>query len=172
MIDGIELFALPFRIILDHDLERPQHGHAPRRGLVEIFAHRIFEHADVDDAVGLGDADALDEVADRFRRHAAAAQAGERRHARIVPAVDMAAAHQFGEHALRQHRVGQIEAGELVLMRMRRHRQIVQEPVVERPVILELERADRVRDALDGVGLAVGEVVARVDAPGLPVRGC
>ena len=32
---------------------------------------------------------------------------------------------------------------------------------------LELERADRVGDALDGVGLAVGEVVGRVDAPGV-----
>ncbi len=32
---------------------------------------------------------------------------------------------------------------------------------------LELERADGVGDALDGVGLAVGEVVGRVDAPGV-----
>ncbi|MGC1277316.1 MAG: glutamate--tRNA ligase family protein, partial [Xanthobacteraceae bacterium] len=39
----------------------------------------------VDDAVGLGDADALDEIADRLGRHAAPAQAGQRRHARIVP---------------------------------------------------------------------------------------
>ena len=33
-------------------------------------------------------------------------------------------------------------------------------------MILEFERADRVSDALDGVGLAVGEIVARIDAPG------
>jgi hypothetical protein len=32
-------------------------------------------------------------------------------------------------------------------------------------VDLEFERAERVRDALDGVGLAVREVVHRVDAP-------
>ena len=68
---------------------------------------------------------------------------------------------------LRQHRVGQIEPRELVLMRPRRHRQVVEEPVVERPVVLELERADRVGDALDGVRLAVGEIVARIDAPGV-----
>ncbi len=47
----------------------------------------------------------------------------------------------------------------------RRHRQVLDEPVVERPVGLELERAQRVGDALDGVGLAVREVVGRVDAP-------
>ena len=156
-----------FRIILDHDLERPQHRHAPLRRLVEMLADRELEHADIDDAVGLGDADALDEIAHRRGRHAAAAQARERRHARIVPAADMAAADQFREHALRQHRVSQIEPGELVLMRMRRHRQVCEEPVVERPVILEFERADRMRDAFDGIRLAVGEIVARIDAPGL-----
>ncbi len=45
------------------------------------------------------------------------------------------------------------------------HRQVVDEPVVERPVVLEFEAAQGVRDALDGVGLAVGEVVGRIDAP-------
>ncbi len=52
--------------------------------------------------------------------------------------------------------------------------QVLDEPVVERPVSLELERADRVGDALDRVGLAVREVVGRVDAPGVAgarVRG-
>src|SRR5215468_803016 len=42
---------------------------------------------------------------------------------------------------------------------------MLQEPVVERPVILEFKGADRVGDALDCVRLAVGEVIARVDAP-------
>ena len=34
-------------------------------------------------------------------------------------------------------------------------------------MILEFERAERVGDALDGVGLAMGEIVARIDAPRL-----
>ena len=46
-----------------------------------------------------------------------------------------------------------------------RHRQVLDQPVVERPVVLELERADGVGDALDGVRLAMGEVVQRIDAP-------
>ena len=163
MIRGFELLDLAFRIILDHDLQRPQHRHAPQRRLVEMLADAEFQHADIDDAVGFGDADALDEFADRRRRHAAPSQAGDGGHARIVPAADMAAAHQFGQHALRQHRVSQIEPGEFVLMRLRRHRQLVEEPVVERPVILEFQRANRMRDALDGIGLAVGEIVARID---------
>jgi hypothetical protein len=32
-------------------------------------------------------------------------------------------------------------------------------------MVLEFQRAERVGDALDRVGLAVGEVVARIDAP-------
>ena len=138
-----------------------------RRSAVLLSTSRIaeLEHADIDHAVGLGDADALDEIADRLRRHAAPAQAGERRHARIVPAGDMAAAHQLGQHALGQHRVGEVEPRELVLPRPRGHRQVVEEPVVERPMVLELERADRMRDALDRVRLAVREIVARIDPP-------
>jgi Flp pilus assembly protein TadD len=41
------------------------------------------------------------------------------------------------------------------------------QPVVERPMVLELQRADRVGDVLDGVRLAVGEIVARIDVPGV-----
>ena len=125
----------------------------------------MFEHRHVDHAVGLRDADALDEIADRFGRHAAAAQPRERRHARIVPAGNMPLAHQLGQHALGQHRVGDVEPRELVLPRMRRHRQVVEEPVVERPMILEFERADRMRDVLDRIRLAVREIVARIDVP-------
>ena len=84
----------------------------------------------------------------------------------------MTAAYQFGQHALRQHGVSQIEPRELVLVRMRRHRQVLQAPIVERAVVLEFERAERVGDTLDGVGLPVREIVARVYARVLPVRGC
>ena len=39
------------------------------------------------------------------------------------------------------------------------------EPVVERAVVFEFQRADGVRDAFDGIGLAVRVVVHGVDAP-------
>ena len=140
---------------------------AIRRGAVLLRSSRIEASniADVDEAVGAGDADPLDEVAERFRRHAAPANAGKGRHARIVPAGDMAVADQLGEHALGEDRVGEIEPRELVLAWPRRHRQVLDEPVIERPVILEFERAERMGDALDRVRLAVGEVVARIDVP-------
>ena len=44
---------------------------------------------------------------------------------------------------------------------------MLDQPVVERPVVLELERAERMADVLDRIRLAMGEVVGRVDAPGV-----
>ena len=66
----------------------------------------------------------LDEVADRLGGTPRRRKPGKRRHARIVPAGDVAAAHQLGQHALRQHGVVEIEPREFVLVRLRRHRQM------------------------------------------------
>ena len=165
VVGGWQPIHLPFRPVLDRDLQRVQHRHAAQRGLVQHVAHRGVELGRLDEVVGLGDADAPDELPDAFRRHAAPAQAGQRRHARIVPAGDMAVFDQPDQPALRKHRVAEIEAGEFVLPGPRRRRQTLDQPVVERSVILELHGADRVGDMLDGVGLAVGEIVGRVDFP-------
>jgi len=62
--------------------------------------------------------------------------------------------------------VGELEPGELDLLGLvEGQRQVLQEPVVERPVAVELQGADRVGDPLEGVALAVGPVVGGVDAP-------
>src|SRR5437763_1321183 len=50
------------------------------------------------------------------------------------------------------------QASELILSGSRWHREVVEEPVVERSVVLELEGARRVAHAFDGVALAVREV--------------
>ena len=45
---------------------------------------------------------------------------------------------------------------------------MLHEPIVERPVILELEGAQRMRDVFGGVLEGMRKVVHRVDAPGIP----
>ena len=40
------------------------------------------------------------------------------------------------------------------------------EPVVQGPMVLEFKRAEGMGDVLDGVGLAVGKVIAWINAPG------
>ncbi len=72
--------------------------------------------------------------------------------------------HQAQQLALREHGVGNVQARELDLPR-RVDPELLDEPVVERAMGLELEGADRVRDALDRVRLPVRPVVRRVDAP-------
>mmetsp|Transcript_5820 Transcript_5820/g.13955 ORF Transcript_5820/g.13955 Transcript_5820/m.13955 type:complete len:211 (+) Transcript_5820:1590-2222(+) len=84
----------------------------------------------------------------------------------------MLALDELDQLALRQNRVLEVEARELCLPRVAgdqvRVLQLVQHPVVERAVVLELEGAERVRDLFQGVRNAVREVVHRVDAPLVP----
>ena len=72
---------------------------------------------------------------------------------------------QLLELALAGDGVVQVETGELVLARLGRYRQVGQKPLVQRTMVLEFQRADGMRDALDGIRLTVSEVVARIDAP-------
>ena len=59
-----------------------------------------------------------------------------------------------------------IQASELILSGSRSHREVVEEPVVKRPVILELGGAQRMAHPFDGVALPVRKVIARIDVPG------
>ena len=96
----------------------------------------------------------------------AATERLQRRQPGIVPAVDHAVGDQLAQLALRGDRVGELEAGELGLARLvAGQRQVLEVPVVQRAVAVELERAQRVGDALDGVALTVRPVVGGVDAP-------
>ena len=82
----------------------------------------------------------------------------------IVPAGYMAFRHQFDQLALAQDGMAEVEAGELDLLGVI-DIQGVQQPVVEGAVVLELQGAYGMGDALYGVGLAVGKVVGGIDAP-------
>src|SRR5713101_7164571 len=78
----------------------------------------VLEQRQLHGVVALGDADALAEVPDRLRRVPAAAQASDGGRARIVPAADVAALDELQQLALAHHRVGEVEPGELDLLRM------------------------------------------------------
>ena len=127
----------------------------------------MFQLRDVDRVLALRDADALAERPNRLRRVAAPAHAHDRRHAGIVPSTDMAFLHELEQLPLAHECVGQVEPREFDLPRARRHREVLNQPVVERAMIFEFERAQRVGDLLDRVRWRVREVVHRVDAPGV-----
>jgi hypothetical protein len=165
IIDGLEFLDLAFRVVLDDEADRVEHRHEAGRRLVEVVADGVLKQGDVGEGVVLRDADRLAELADRGGRVAAAAHAGDRRHAGVVPAGDALFLHELEQAALGHHRVGEVEAGELDLLRLSRGVERAEQPVVEGAVHLELQRADRVGDALVRVLERVRVVVHRVDAP-------
>jgi len=165
VVRRLEPVDLPLGVVVDDHLERPQHRQGPRRPLLEILADGEFEQPDVHQAVVLGHADPLGEGANGLGCVAAPAQPRERRHARVVPAADQPLVHELQEAPLAHQRVGQVEPGELDLPRPRGQGQVLDAPVVERAVVLELEGADRVGDPLERVGDGMRVVVHRVEAP-------
>ncbi len=167
MIHCLHHLDLVFGIVRDHHLERFQDRHAPLGFFTEHLAYAVFEHAHFNELVFLRNAAALHEITQRSRGITTPSHAGNSRHARVIPAADNAVLDHHPELALARDRVGEVQARELDLARPVRWLQLVQEPVVQRPVILELQRAQRVRDVLEGVGQRVREVVHRVDAPAI-----
>lgn len=163
-------FFLAFRIVVDDQLQRIEHRDRARRLVVEIVAQRAFEHAHVDPRIDLRHADPLAEQMNALGREAATADADDRRHARIVPAVDMAFGDELQQLALARDRIREVQPREFDLLRQRARedagiRELVQHPVVQRAVILEFERAERMRDAFERIRDAVRVVVHRIHAP-------
>src|SRR5205823_209588 len=97
--------------------------------------------------VGLRDADGRAEVANRLRSVAAAANAGQSWHARIVPPADVLFLYQLQQLAFAQQRVGQVQAVEFDLL-SRENTELLDKPVVERAMVFELERAHGMRHTL------------------------
>ena len=86
----VHLFHVALGIVIDHNLQRVQHGHHAGRALVQILADEVLQHRQFDDSVGARDSGRGDEIANRLRGIAAASQARKRGHAGIVPAAHCA----------------------------------------------------------------------------------
>ena len=80
------------------------------------------------------------------------------------PPVDVPLFYQLQEFALGHDRVVEVQPGELDLS-AREDAELFDEPLVERAVDFKLQRAQGVRDVLDGIALPMREVVHRIDAP-------
>ena len=168
MVEGWQHFHPVFRVVLDDHAQGTQDRHHAGGAFVQVLPETVFQEGDVHGALPFGHADPFAEVPDRFRGVAAPSNTRQGRHPRVVPSGHVSALHQFQEHPLAHHRVGEVEAGELDLAR-REDPQVLDKPVVKRPVVLELQGAQGVGDPLDGVRLTVGEVIGGIDAP--PVSG-
>ena len=159
VVGEIEKFRMLRRQICQHEFQRIHHAHAARCGRIQFVAHAVFQHAVADHGILLGDTGTFPERADRGRGESTPPRPTERGHARIVPAVYQSILDQGHELALAHHGEIEIAARELDLsrstrritesgrgqrfgeLRMRRQIDFVHAPVVERPMVLEFERA-------------------------------
>ena len=139
----------------------------------------MLQQALVDHTFYLRITDLVHERADRLRGITATTQTAHGRHAWIVPTCYQTFFHQLQHLTLRHHRIRDIEAVELTLLRtvvraVRRQtaevltRDLIQEIVVQRTVHLELERTDTMRHAFEIIALAVRKIVHRVHVPFAP----
>ena len=159
------LLGLALGVVVNNELQRIENSHGARGVLIEIVSDARLEQAVVNNAVGLRHADAAYEVAYRGGGIAPAAHSAESDHSRVVPAVDNAVLNHFEALSLARHAVVEVQTCELDLARRLFKADSVDEPVIERPVILELERAQGVGDFLRSVGEGMREIVHRIDAP-------
>ena len=79
----------------------------------------------------LGDPDGFAEIPNCGRRIPTAADSGEGRHARVVPALDVSLIDQLEQLALTHDGVVEIQAGEFDLTGARGNREIFEKPVIE-----------------------------------------
>src|SRR5258705_13727181 len=111
----------------------------------------------------------MTEVANGAGRHTAAAQSGNRRHPWIIPTADEALFDQLQKLALAHDRVAEAQSRKFDLLRVRfGGGKLLENPVVEGAMHLKFQRANRMRNPLDGIGQAMGIIIHRIDAPLAP----
>ena len=126
----------------------------------------MFKELHLDNGISFRHADRLAKCPQGFGSKAAAAQAFERGKARIVPAVHQLAFHQVEQFSLAHDRESDVQSGEFDLLRTLRSLALLDHPVVERPMVLEFQRANRMGNTFHRIGERMREIVSRIDAPG------
>ena len=161
-----EGLALTLGIVGDRQLHGVQNRHGALGVGVEILAEAELQSAVLNDAGGLTHADHLAEIADGAGGIATAAQAAQGRHTGIVPAGDAALLHQLAELTLGHDGMVDAEAGELDLTGLViGDGDVVHHPVIQGTMILILQGAEAVGDALKGILNGMGKVVHGEHAP-------
>ena len=162
----LEGFAPALGIVDDRQLHGMQHRHGALRGLIQVIAQAVFQRSVFDDAGGLAHTDHLAEIADGAGGIAAAAQTAQGRHTGIVPTGHTALLHQLAQLALGHDGVVDAQTGKFDLAGlMVGNGHIVHHPVVQGAVLLILQRAQGVGNALQRVLNGMGKIIHGENAP-------
>ena len=165
MVRHGDQLAFTLGIVFDNQFHRVDNGHRARGVFVKIFANAGFKGGHLDGVVLLGHADAFAELTNRGCSVTTTTQTRDGWHTWVIPALNVLVGHQQVQLTLGHHGVFQIQTRELVLAWMHRNGDVIQHPVVQTTVVLELQRTQGVRNAFQRIADAVRKVVHRVDAP-------
>ena len=134
-----EYLALALGIVGHRQLHRVQHRHGALRMRVQVLPQAVLQEAVLNGVGGLCHADALAEAADGGGGVSPAAQTAQRGHPGIVPAGNIVLLHQLTQLPLGHDRVVDAQPGKLDLPGMGRQLTVLDDPVVQGPVRLELQ---------------------------------
>ena len=148
VVHGLHHLDLVFRVVGQYNLYWIENCHDARGDCVQVFANAVFQNRYVNRAVETGNSDSIAEQPQAFGCEATAPQAADGWHARIVPAFDMFFLHELQQLALTHHGVAQIESREFDLARVIDAERFAV-PIVQRPMVLELKRTDRMSDLFE-----------------------
>ena len=165
IVRRLQFLVRVFGIVVDYNLQRTQDAHHSRGGHVEIVPDTVFELSYIHMGIDSRDTNQITELSDCGGSDAAPAQPDDGWHAGIVPSGYVPLFDQADEFSLTQHRVIEIEPGKFSLLGRFVYLHTFQDPVIELAIVLELEGAQGMRDAFNGVREAMGEIIHRVNAP-------
>ena len=157
--------GLALGVVGDGELDGTENAHYTLSVLIQILAQAMLQETELNGAADLGYTDSLAEVADGLGGVAAASQAGESGHAGIIPAGYIAALNKGAQLALGHNGVVDAKACKLDLAGSAGYIGVVDYPVVERTVILVLQRAQRMGNALKCILNGMSKVIHGEDAP-------
>ena len=164
VVHTLQMLNVTFRVVLDDHLQRIQNTHKTGRHLVEMVAHIILQQRHFHIVLAFRHAHLSPETTNGLGWHTATAHALQGGQSRIVPIANQALLDKLEQSTFAGHGVGDVPASVFDLPRWE-DPQLLDIPVVQRAMVLELQRAQRVGHALDRVALAMGPVVHRIDAP-------
>ena len=150
--------------ILDNDGDGVEYEHQAGNSALEVTTDSLLETDDLDDAVGRGDAELVDELENGAGGHTSAANGDQGVQTGVVPAANVLAVNKRLELALGEHGAGQAETAVFALHGLVDFERLV-EPLIRDTAENELGGAEGVGDALEAIAKAVSEIVGRVDLP-------
>lgn len=160
----VELLKVVFGQVLNGHLDGVQHHHETGSGVLKVLSHIVLESRVLDIGLGSGDTESGHKVENGSGGNTSSSNGNQGEETGIVPASNMALSDQLGDLSLGKNGSGDVETAVLSLGRSVDVHSITQ-PLVRLSRQVELGGTQGVRDVLQRINQAVGEVVGRVDLP-------